>query len=153
MRRAVAAAYVEKLLAEVSEGGPVETDADGDYPVRYRSAKYFVRVVGDAPADVHMFAVAVDRIEPSPELLADINEVNAKIRFARVFHVRGQVLVESDIVGEAIEPSSFFTACSTVARITDQFGRQLAAKHGGTASFEDSKDPEYSSPPLTGMYL
>jgi hypothetical protein len=40
---------------------------------RYRNARHNVQVVGDGPADVQVFAVAVDGVEPSAELPAYIN--------------------------------------------------------------------------------
>jgi Putative bacterial sensory transduction regulator len=154
VRRDFVEAYVEKLLRDITGGTPVIADADGDYPVRHGSALYYVRLVGDAHANVQVFAVAVDGVEPSAELLTEINELNTQIRFARVFHVRGQVLVEADLVGGAVDPSSFYTACDAVATITDRVGPELAARHGGKTTFEDSKDPSYRSPEaMIGMYL
>jgi hypothetical protein len=154
MRRDVTAAFVEKLLAGISGGGLVEPDADGDYPVRYRSALYYVRLVGDGHVDVQVFAVAVDGVDASPGLLAAVNDINAQIRFVRVFHVQGQVLVEADITGDAIEPSGFYTACEAVATVTDRVGPQLAAEHGGRTAFEDSKENGYRPrEELIGMYL
>lgn len=78
-----------KLLAGMTGGGLVKPDADGDYPVRYRSALYYVRLVGDSHVDVQVFAVAVDGVDPSPELLAAVNEINTQVRFVRIFHVQG----------------------------------------------------------------
>lgn len=154
VRRDVVAAYVEKLLLAISAGNRVAADADGDYPVRYKNALYYVRVVGDSPADVQVFAVAVDGVAASAELLADINDVNTRVRFARVFHVRDQVLVEADLVGEAIDPPGFYTACDMVASITDQVGPELAARHGGLTAFDDAKDAAYSPPAeAAGPYL
>jgi hypothetical protein len=154
MRRDVVTAYVESLLRQVTGSERIVADHDGDYPVRYRSAKYYIRVVGDGHADVQVFAVAVDKVEATPQLLADINDLNTEVRFARVFHVLGQVLVEADLLGEAIDPPSFHTACDMVAYVTDHIGPQLAAKHGGRTSFEDAKDDSYQpTEPPTGMYL
>jgi hypothetical protein len=148
----VIAAYVEKLLAVLTNSAPVVPDRDGDYPVRFGSALYYVRLVGGSDPDVQVFAVAVDGIEPSPELLAELNELNSRIRFARLFHVAHQVLVETDIVGDAIDPRGFSNACEVVAAITDMIGPDLAKKYGGRTTFEDSKEPGYEHP-ASGMYL
>ena len=56
MRRDFLEAYVEKLLRDVTGSTRISADADGDYPVRYGSALYFVRLVGDAQANVQVFA-------------------------------------------------------------------------------------------------
>jgi hypothetical protein len=152
MRRDVIAAYVEKLLAVLTNAPQVAPDKDGDYPVRFGSALYYVRLVGDGEPDVQVFAVAVDGVEPSTDLLADLNDINCRIRFVRVFHVAGQVLVETDIVGDAIDPRGFSNACQVVASVTDRIGPELAKKYGGRSAFEDGKDPGYEPPP-SGMYL
>jgi hypothetical protein len=152
MRRDVITAYVEKLLAVLTDAPQVSPDRDGDYPVRFGNALYYVRLVGDGEADVHVFAVAVDGVERSPELFAELNDINCRIRFARVFHVGGQVLVETDIVGDAIDPRGFSNACHVVASATDTIGTELAKKYGGRTAFEDDKEPGYEPPP-TGMYL
>ena len=154
MRRDVTAAFVEKLLTHITGGGRVEADADGDYPVRYGNAQYYVRLVGGSHVDVQVFAIAVDDVNPSPELLTAINGINTQARFVRVFHVNGQVLVEADIAGDAMEPSGFYTACEAVATVTDKVGPQLAAEHGGRTAFEDSKEESYRPrEELIGMYL
>lgn len=154
MRRDVAEAYVERLIQKITNSDRALADDDGDYPVRYRSALYYVRLVGEAHADVQVFAVAVDDVEPSAALLSDINELNTQVRFARTFHVRGQVLVEADLTGDALEPVGFFSACEAVATITDRVASDLAKKHGGRTAFEDSKDDGYHPPDApTGMYL
>ena len=154
MRRDVLEAFVEKLLRKVTGGERVIAEEDGDYPVRYGSALYFVRVVGETVADVQVFAIAVDDVEATPELLAELNELNTQVRFARVFHVRGQVLVEADLAGAGLEAEGFFPACDAVATITDRVGADLAKKHGGRTAFEDSKDDGYSPPEVPlGMYL
>jgi hypothetical protein len=152
MRRDVIAAYVEKLLAAVTDTRDVVPDRDGDYPVRFGSALYYVRFVGAEDPDVQVFAVAVAGIEQSPELLAELNDLNSRIRFGRVFHVAGQVLVETDLIGDAVDPRGFSNACEVVAGLTDKIGPELAKKYGGRTAFEDSKEPDYE-PPAPGMYL
>ena len=152
MRRDVIAAYVEKLLAVLTDTPRVAPDRDGDYPVRFGSALYYVRFVGAEDPDVQVFAVAVAGIEQSPELLAELNDLNSRIRFGRVFHVAGQVLVETDLIGDAVDPRGFGNACEVVAGLTDKIGPELAKKYGGRTTFEDSKEPDYE-PTAPGMYL
>lgn len=151
MRRDVIAAYVERLLETITDNGRVRPDHDGDYPVRFGSALYYVRLVGADQPDVQVFAVAVDDVPASPELLAEINEINTRVRFARVFHVREQVLVETDLVGDAVDPHGFINACQTVARISDQLGPVLSKGYGGRTAFEEAKGADYVPP--VGMYL
>ena len=151
-------AYVESLLERLIGQDHVTADDDGDYPVRYKNALYYVRVVGDGDPVVQVFSVAVSGIARTPELLEELNTINSTITFARIFWVRDQVLVENELVGEGVEPADFDNACRAVATITDHFGPLLAATFGGKTAFADEKtEPEQTAPaeetPGTGQYL
>lgn len=148
MRRDVITAYVEKLLGTQTGSDRVVADEDGDYPVRFGSALYYVRLVGEPDPDVKVFAVALDDVPASAELLADLNDINSKLRFARAFHVREGVLVEADLVGESVDPLGFHTACEAVGHVADTIGTSLAKKYGGRPASAANAD---SLP--TGMYL
>jgi hypothetical protein len=146
-------AYVESLLEKLIGTDHLVADDDGDYPVRYRDALYYVRLVGENYPIVQVFSIAVADIAGTPELMAALNELNSQIRFARAFWVRGQVLIEVDLIGETLEPVSFDNACQRVATITDDVAKQLAANHGGRTAFEDEKTEHYEAPDGAGMYL
>ncbi len=155
MHRDMVVSYVRDLLEQITGTRP-QFDADGDLPVTYRGADFYVRVIGDDPV-VQVFCVALAEIEPTPELLAALNDANASVRFARTFHVGSQVLVEHEIWGSDINPANFEYACRTVATAADSFGSQLVQDFGGVARFERSKTTEYQ--PLEagtggmGLYL
>lgn len=147
-------AYVESMLERLTGVDRVVPDSDGDYPVRYRSALYYVRIMDDSEVTVQVFSVAVDGIDVSPELLGALNDLNCNLRFVRAFWVRGQVLIEADLIGDTVEPRGFSNACDAVASTTDHVAADLAASCGGRPAFEEAKGADYVSPPvLTGMYL
>jgi hypothetical protein len=132
-------AYVESLLERLIGATKVEADADGDYPVRYKNALYYVRVVGDGSPVVQVFSIAVEGVSATPDLFEELNTINSNIKFARVFWVRDQVLVERELVGEGVDPADFDNACEAVATITDHYGPLLAEKFGGKTAFADEK--------------
>jgi hypothetical protein len=94
-------AYAESLLEQVVGTDKVKPDNDGDYPVRYQSALYYVRIDPGRRDDpvVQVFAAAVDKVEPGPPLYEALNDINTQLRFARAFWVRGQVLIEAEMPG------------------------------------------------------
>ena len=162
MRSDMVRAYVESLLERLTGIDKAVPDHDGDYPVRYRDALYYVRLIGEKDPVVQVFATAVADIEATPELLSRLNDVNSQIRFARVFWVRGQVLVESDLVGQSLDGAEFDSACTAVATITDHFAPLIAEEFGGRTAFADEKDdaakdatPAEKLPDTakTGLYL
>jgi hypothetical protein len=156
MRTDQARAYVESLLERLTSSEKVTADDDGDYPVRFRNCLYYVRLIGNDTPVVQVFSVAVADVEATPELLAELNTLNTDIRFARAFHVRGQVLIETDVLAEALDPAGFENACNCVASITLEMAPSLAARFGGRLTFADDPLPVDVPAPdsaPTGQYL
>jgi hypothetical protein len=152
--------YVESLLKRLIGATEVVADKDDDYPIRYKDALYYVRVVGDVDPVVQVFSVAVSGIAGKAGLFKELNTINSNIKFARIFWILDQVLVESEMVGEGVEPADFDNACRAVATITDHFGPLLAEKFGGKTAFADEKSEEAAAAETTdetkariGQYL
>ena len=153
MRSDMVTAYVRELLEEMTGMRP-EPDHDGDLPIRHRGASFYVRVLDPLDPYVQVFAVAVADIGPTPGLLGELNLINTRLRFARAFHVAGQVLFETEIWGTDVNPGNISHACRTVASATDEYGLALADAFGGRALFEESKDEEsFQVPAEAGNYL
>lgn len=141
MRRDVITAYVEKLLGAQTGSDRVAADEDGDYPVRFGNARYYVRLVGDPDPDVSVFAVALHDVPASAGLLADLNDLNGKLRFARAFHAQEGVLVEADLLGDSVDPAGLRAACEVVGHVADSIAATLAKKYGGRRDLAVSDDP------------
>ena len=135
MRADQASAYVESLLRRFTGGHTPVADHDGDYRIWFRNCLYFVRVIGHETPVVQVFSVAVADVEATPELLAELNIVNAEIQFARVFHVGHQVLIETDVLAQALDPAGFENACNYVSAVTLEMAPSLAARFGGRLTF------------------
>lgn len=156
MRVDQAQAYVESLLERLLGEDKVVPDGDGDYPVLYGNAPYYVRVVGRTDPVVQVFSIALDDVEESPELLSRLNEVNADVSFARLFHVRGQVLIETDVLAESLDPASFHNACQCVGSVTLNVAPGLHERFGGRLTFVEKAEghsTEPRNPAPTGQYL
>lgn len=138
--------HVEKLIERLTGVEKVKADADGDYPIRYRSALYFVRVVRATRPVVQIFSVAVDGIKFTEALAAELNEINTHVHFCRAFWVRDQVLVEAEHLGPSLTEADFDECALNVAEVTDAFAKGLAERFGGRLAFEEAKAPEYASP-------
>lgn len=144
--------HVETLIERLTGADKAKADADGDYPLRYRNAEYFVRVANPAKPVVQVFSAAVDDIELTDALARDLNEINSRLHFCRTFWVGSQVLFEAEHLGSSISELDFNECVQNVASASDHFGPQLAEKHGGRLRYEQSKDEDYQ-PPLTRLYL
>jgi hypothetical protein len=157
MRPDVAYVYVRDLLERLTGERP-NPDQDGDLPVQFEGARFFVRVVGSTDPWVQVFSVAVAEVEPTPDLMNRLNEINGDLRFARAFHVAGQVLIETEIWADDVNPANFHHACRNVAGATDLYGTGIREDFGGLTPFEESKTDDYGQGKLTvgftaGPYL
>lgn len=157
MRPDAAFSYVRDLLDRMTGTRPTQ-DADGDLPFLLDGAQFYVRIVGSPNSWIQVFSVALDEVEASPELMHELNDINAKLRFARAFHLGGQVLIETEIWSDDVNPNNFHYACGNVAGATDEFARELQRSFGGRLAFEQSKTDQYGQPPLpvgfaAGPYL
>lgn len=146
--------HIETLIERITGMEKAQADAQGDYPVQYKGAKYFVRVAGDDTRPiVRVFSTVVAEVEAGPDLYEAVNDINTRVGFCRCFWVEGQVLIEAEHLGLTINTDDFFQLADNVASASDHFGPQLAERFGGKLAFEDSKADEYEEPPLPGMYL
>jgi hypothetical protein len=157
MRLDMVQSYVRDLLEKMTGTRP-EPDHDGDFPVTYGHAQFFVRVTHPADPVVQVFSVAVAELERSGELMTAVNDINLNIKFARAMFVGSQLLIEFEIWGADVNPDNFAYACRTVAGATDTYAPRIVEKFGGVARFEESKEPGYEQEelfeePAPGMYL
>lgn len=142
MRPDVAFVYVRDLIERMTGARP-EPDHDGDLPVHFHGAQFFVRIVGAPNPWAQVFSVAVADIEDSPGLMARLNEINSVIHFARTFHIHSQVIIEAEIWAEDLAPANFLFACQNIAGATDTFAPMIQKAFGGRLMFEESKTDAY----------
>lgn len=120
------------VIAEVCGHLAVQKDADGDFPLARHGTSIYARLVHDSrPPTLQVFAVALDSVEPTSELLAELNDLNAASQYARIFHVNGQVLVEADLVAETLDAHELRTAIRRIREVATDLVPVLAAVFGG----------------------
>lgn len=138
-------AYVTALLREWFDLTDVGRDGDGDYPFRYGTATYYVRVLDREPAVVRVFSVAVRDVPVTADLLCELNDINAGTAFARVCASGGHVWVESELWAAAMDAFALGMACERVGDLAHRIGPPIAALYGGSTHFS-LDDPEGRDP-------
>ncbi len=123
---------IEQVLGAVFPGWSLRRDTDGDYVLPRTSTPSYARLA-DGPPRLQIFAVALHNIEATPELLNELNVINAQISLARAFTVGAQVLVEGEILADTIDPATVAAVHESVDRIASETAPLLAAMFGGTA--------------------
>jgi hypothetical protein len=138
---------VETMLKEHVGVDELVTDAEGDYPVRSGSAKYYVRLNDDDPASVTVYAHVLVGVTASPKLYETLNAVNGFIRFGRMFHQGDAVLASVELLAGTLDPEELATACRSIADLADHYDDLFQREFGGRREFEDDKSqPENAAP-------
>lgn len=162
MRSDQARAYVEDLLERMVGLDRLHRDADGDYPVRYADAGYYVRIVDGSEPVVQVFSTPVVNVEATESLFTELNSINAQIGFARIFWFAGQVLVQTEVLAESMDPASFENACVCVGELSMKWAPLLSERHGGEPGYawepvagaaQETIDSPASAPDAVGPYL
>jgi hypothetical protein len=128
----------EAMLAELLDVDPsdLERDGDGDYPVPVGDDHllYLSLIEGDddagVPDTVRAFAILANGVDPSPELLTELNDLNRHVRFARLYWADGAVLVGDELLLSTLDAAELGHACRTVAALAARVAPLLEAVHG-----------------------
>ncbi len=128
----------EAMLAELLEVDPsdLERDGDGDYPVPLTDDHllYLGLIEGDdeagTPDTVHAFAILATGVDPSPELLTELNDLNRHVRFARLYWADGAVFVGDELLLSTLDVAELGHACRTVAALAARVAPLLEVVHG-----------------------
>ena len=142
MNRDMVISYTRDLLEQLTGARP-EPDHDGDLPIEYGGASFYVRIDGPNDPVVQIFSVVLADLDGTTELHSALNDINSRLRFARAFHVQQQVLIEAEIWGSDLNMSNFQHACRNVAMASDAHGNALLKSFGGIPRFEQSKKKTY----------
>jgi type III secretion system-like peptide-binding chaperone len=131
----------EAMLAELLDVDPadLERDGDGDYPVPLSDDHllYLSLIEGDdgagTPDTVCAFAILAHGVDPTPELLTELNDLNRHVRFARLYWADGAVLVGDELLLSTLDAAELGHACRIVAALAARVAPLLEAVHGGAA--------------------
>lgn len=134
--------YVESVVREyleIPEGGELKKDDDGDIPIRWGSAIYYVRLVDRDPVLVRVFSVVLRGVELSHELLQELNETNQNVVSARVFWADGDIVASLELPAETLDAGDFSYAAWAVGSLADWADTELQPRFGGEKMLEDEE--------------
>ncbi|MGH9002010.1 MAG: T3SS (YopN, CesT) and YbjN peptide-binding chaperone 1 [Acidimicrobiia bacterium] len=128
----------EAMLAELLDTEPDHLDRDeqGAYPVPLDEDHALSLTLDDGdpetgtPDTVRVISVLVSGIDPTPELLAELNDLNRNVRFARLFWSDGLVLAGAELLLDTLDAAELGHACRTVAALAAKVAPMLRMVHG-----------------------
>lgn len=129
-------ARVRELLTSYLGGQPLPADLVAE-PVAMRcgTAVVYVRLVEADPVLIRIFSPLLRRVERSPDLLVELNELNARLSFLRLFWRDGSVYAAAEMLAATLDDVELANACDTLADTADHYDVRLHARFGGELAF------------------
>ncbi len=128
-------ATVEATIARFAGPLAAVPDEFGQYALeRHRAAVHARIVPRHEPPTLQVRAVLLQDVETSIELLAELNELNRRLWFARLVLSRRAVVAEVDLVASTVDPDGLRAAVDRIVDIAQRITPMLAAVFGGRAA-------------------
>lgn len=128
----------QKVEHFLTKNGRVELDADGDFSIRYGSARVFVRVVdwGDGDSVISLWSIAVRGAAPSPALNEYVAYETDNYVFGHLSLVKRSdgtvdINLSHRILGNYLDEGELMHSVIALAKTTDDLDDDLAARFGG----------------------
>ena len=136
-------ARVQNLVSQYLADPVLVVDIAAE-PVALRcgTAVLYVRLVEAEPAVVRLFSPLLRHIPTSPELLAELNDLNARLNFQRVFWRDATVYAACELLADTLTAAEFSYACDGVAEAADYYDVRLREKFGGETAFAERRPEE-----------
>lgn len=134
--------YVEKTLVETFGEEALSKLADNVITIRAGSSLVVIRMMEATEPRLQVFSTVLHDVPSSPELLTALNELNAKIAFAKAFWIEDDVLVATELLAEGLDTENIRNAVTAIGAASDHFDDQLKARFGGSTSFPNEAEDE-----------
>lgn len=128
-----------EALREAAGDPNLELDADGDIPVRYNSAAVYVRARQQPPC-VLLFSPLLSRVEHREGVVERLNELNTRIKFARLFESKGTIWAAIELFAAPFVVEHVVEACRYLGALADDMGGALQAQFGGRTTFGEFRE-------------
>ena len=127
---------VHDLVAAYLDGQPLPDDLAAEpAAIRAGTAVVYVRLIDAEPAVVRVFSPLLRRIPRSPELLGELNDLNARLNFLRLFWRDDTVFAATELLASTLEAAELSNACDSLAETADYYDVRLHARFGGEIAY------------------
>jgi len=129
---------VHDLVAGYLSGHPGPTDLSVEpVAIRCGTAVVYLRLVDAEPAVLRIFSPLLRGIERSAELLGELNDLNARLNFLRLFWRDGTVYAAAELLAEPLTQAQLANACDAVADAADYYDVRLHERFGGELAYAE----------------
>src|SRR5437588_13069101 len=130
--------HVEQIVRAylgLEPGDELTVDTDGDIPVRTGSAMYYVSLLDRDPVLVRIWSIVLEEIDLTPDLLEELNDINASIVAARVFHTERRIVAASELRADTLDAAELAFACDSIGALAHWIDNPAQTRFGGETHF------------------
>src|SRR5690606_14769710 len=118
-------------LEEVFGPDVLLLDDDGDFVLTNYGVPVYARLDGGNRPLLTVFATVLYDVEPTGELLEELNQINVGVSFARAHWSDGIVTVRGELVADTVDPPELIAMFDRVRELADGLGPALSVRFGG----------------------
>jgi len=127
---------VHRLVTDYVGGQTVPADLSAEpAAIRSGTAVIYLRLIASDPPLVRVFSPLLRKLECSPELLTELNELNGRINFIRLFWRDRSVIAAGELLASTLDPIELSNACDWLADTSDYYDVRLQNRFGGELAF------------------
>ena len=130
---------VEEVIDTVFGSDSLQRDGDGDYQIKVVGIPVWGRLLDGDPAHLTVFATLLTQVDGTPELLAELNDLNTNLTFVRVNWDGGIVTARVELVASTLDPTELFTAYQRVNDAAANLSPTLSTVFGGATLDRDAE--------------
>jgi hypothetical protein len=108
--------------------------------IRCGTAILYLRLVSTDRPVLRVFSPLLRKVERSTELLTELNDLNAKVNFLRLFWRDGTVFAAAELLAASLTATELSNACDWVSDCADYYDVRLHAQFGGELAFTPPPD-------------
>lgn len=105
--------------------------------VRSGTAIVYIRLIDGDPCLLRIFSPLLRGVVRTAELMEELNDLNARLSFVRIFWRDDTVYAATELVADAVTDQALATAVDTVADAADYYDEWLETRFGGTKAYAD----------------
>jgi hypothetical protein len=129
-------AKVHRLVTDYLGGQPVPVDLTAEpAAIRCGTAIVYLRLVAGERPVLRAFSPLLRRVERSVDLLAELNDLNGRLNFLRLFWRDGTVFAAAELLAATLTATELANVCDWISDAADYYDVRLHDKFGGDLAF------------------
>lgn len=128
--------WIQRLVDSYLNGQTAHGDLVTE-PVAVRSgtAVVYIRLIDADPPVVRIFSPLLHDVDRGPELLHELNDLNARLSFLRLFWRDRTVYASAELLAPGLTSEMLSHAVDTVADTADFYDERLQPRFGGEKTY------------------